>query len=450
MNKKYLFIIGIFIIGITLVCAVFFLSRSKGPNIVLIIMDAVRPDHLSCYGYERKTSPYIDQLAEEGVRFTQAIAAAGWTGESVPSILTGTYPTMHSIHDWKQKRNPTVDTIASLLKKRSYRTYFFSNHHACKMLDITNGFDTVHVSGYRKETEEELNKKAIAQIKKNKKRKFFLYLHYFGAHMPYKRLPEPHRSKYIADEMYKRLKQKKEKEMEIVLAKVDKKRRRKMLRKKMKKFNDNIAYYDGQISYVDEQIKDLSEELKKLKLNDNTVFIISADHGEMLGEQTYYYRHLAVYEPCLRVPLIIRYPKLFPSGTVISNQVSLIDLVPTFLRIADIDIPHYIQGRDLLDTVNNAYGEKQMRYIYASSTYWSTVRSEEWKLIRVKEYYKMYNIKKDPEEQTNLFMKEGEKFNNLKKILTEYDNQGLSLDTKDITPLDEHQKEILKSLGYMQ
>ncbi|MFC1504386.1 sulfatase-like hydrolase/transferase [Spirochaetota bacterium] len=202
MKKKYIILIAA--VCVIALAAWFLLFKKKEPNVILIVMDAVRPDHLSCYGYERETSPFIDSLAAKGIRFTQAVAPAGWTGESVPSILTGTYPPLHDIHAWKQKRNPHVSTVASLLKKRSYRSYFFTHHSPNRFLDITNGFDRVYVSSYSKENEEQLNERIVRYMESHVKKPFFMYIHYHGAHMPYKRVPEPYRSMYKNDGLCKK------------------------------------------------------------------------------------------------------------------------------------------------------------------------------------------------------------------------------------------------------
>lgn len=138
-KKKYTFIFTILVIaviGILILSQQRDRNNSKPINIILIVIGALRADHLGCYGYKRNTSPNIDRLAKEGVRFTQAITAGGWTVDSVPSILTGTYPLTHQISNYHDLRNPSIRTLAWELTIRGYQCVLWSNHDPIKLLDI--------------------------------------------------------------------------------------------------------------------------------------------------------------------------------------------------------------------------------------------------------------------------------------------------------------------------
>lgn len=141
-------------------------------------------------------------------------------------------------------------------------------------------------------------------------------------------------------------------------------------------------------------------------MDKNTLIILTADHGEMLGEHNIYFNHYGGYEENIRVPLIIRFPPLFPKGKVISRQVSLIDIAPTILEIAGLNKPFYMQGESLLAFFKHTYNY-QTKYIFSFSHYQHALRNENWKLIRKgKVRYELYNLKDDPREQHNLITKD--------------------------------------------
>lgn len=452
-SKKFsIILIGIIAIGL-IFTSVLLHSRntSSKPNIILIAVDALRPDHLSCYGYKRDTSPNIDKLAKEGVMFTQAITAGGWTGESAPSILTGTYPFIHQIKKWNMPLNPSIKTLPQLLKPKGFKSALFTNHGAIDMVDIKDGFDLVYVKGWPKINAHQLTLKTIDWIKENKDKPFFVYLHYHGSHAPY-RPPEPYKSRYL----YDRYRIKKEIAISIAISK-NKEHKHGGLEGKIpygaaeNNISDvsyYIAQYDGAISYTDAQIAYLMDNLRQSGLLENTLIILTADHGETLGEHNIYFKHKTCYENNIRVPLIIRYPELFPKKKVISCQVSLIDLAPMILEIARIDIPHYIQGRSLLALFKNEKFNLHP-YVYTSNYPKTSIRGETWKLIRKPNVsYGLYNLLNDPQEQYNLIYEEKDKFKELKQILEIYEKE--SAKEKEIEPLTDEQKKRLKSLGYLQ
>lgn len=455
-SKKFSIILtGIIAIGLIFTSVLLYSKNtSSKPNIILIAVDALRPDHLSCYGYKRDTSPNIDKLTKGGVMFTQAITAGGWTGESVTSILTGTYPVIHQIKEWNMPLNPSIKTLPQLLKQKGFKSALFTNHGTIDMVDIKDGFDLTYIKDWDEINAHRLTLKTIDWIKGNKDKPFFVYLHYQGSHAPY-RPPEPYKSRYLYDRyrIRKEIAISKDEENEYdgwgeipyVVAENN-----------ISDISYYIAQYDGAISYTDAQIAYLMDNLRQSGLLENTLVILTADHGEMLGEHNIYFDHRDCYENHIRVPLIIRYPKLFPKKKIISCQVSLIDLAPMILEIARIDIPHYIQGRSL-----SALFKKEKfnlhPYVYTSDYPRISIRGETWKLIRKPNFsYELYNLLNDPQEQHNLVSiislslsgKAPGKFKELKQILEIYEKEPAK--EKEIKPLTDKQKKRLKSLGYLQ
>lgn len=447
-RKRKLFIVLLVSLVISSGIYLFIVSnRSADLNVLLITIDALRPDHLSCYGYKRNTSPNIDELAHQGVMFTQAITAGSWTVESLPSLITGTYPFIHDIGEWRAPRNPSIHTLPELLQAKGIKSALFSNHGPLRdTIDIKDGFDSIYTVE-REVNDHQLTVEVIKWLKENKDSAFFIYLHYEGLHVPY-RPPEPYKSKYLDDKF--RVKK------EIPISNNGSNPYRGEGKIPYIVAEDNIsdiryyiAQYDGAISYTDVQIGCLMDSLKRLGLLKHTLIILIADHGEMLGEHEIYFTHGPLYENNVRVPLIIRFPRLFPRGKVIPQLVSLIDVAPTILEIMEINIPLYIQGKSLLSLFKKDKFNLHP-YVYISKEGESSIRSEDWKLIRRHDYYELYNYVKDPQEQYNLVNERKDKFKELKEVLEKYERESISFKEKQIKPLTNEQKEFLRSLGYLQ
>lgn len=427
----------------------------SAPNVIIIVVDALRSDHLGCYGYRRNTSPNVDRLAKEGVMFKQAITAAGWTWESVPSILTGVYSPVHHIKDWnKIPLNPAIKTLPRILKQRNIHSVLFSDTLALGMLDIKDGFDSVFIEGGS------LNMAKVADwLKGNAGSPFFMYIHFLGSHAPYG-VSRGYYSNYLSDEVRIR------KEIPIVkkneLVSQNGHREFQGLGKipylvAQKRISDTgyyVAKYDGAINFTDNSIGDLLKSLKLSGLLNNTMIIITADHGESLGEHNIYFDHANCYEEDIRVPLIIIFPKLFSRGEVISQQVSLVDIVPTVLDIMRIKIPSYVQGKSLMRLLKNKKNNLHP-YVYISAPGYdglqSAIRSEDWKLIKIDNSYELYNLSSDPQEKFNLINKEEARFEEYKRILEFYHgNKYVSYAEGKVRFLTDQEKMALKTLGYLQ
>lgn len=216
--------------------------------------------------------------------------------------------------------------------------------------------------------------------------------------------------------------------------------------------NYYIIQYDSVISYIDAQIGRLLDSLKALDLDKNTLIILTSDHGEMLGEHNIYFSHMLTYEENIKVPLIIRFPKLFPKGKVISRQVSLVDIAPTILEIVGLKKPSYMQGESLLAFTKplRVYNKK---YVLSCFKHLIALRAGDWKIIHNSrnDSYELYNLKDDPKEQHNLLVERTDKFKQLKQELCRWQERiTASTPLKEGPPLTEKDKAHLKSLGYAQ
>lgn len=436
----------------------------SGPiNIMLIVIDALRPDHLGCYGYERKTSPNIDTLAKQGMRFSEAISASGWTGESVPSILTGVYPPTHQIRSWDSLRNPSIQTVTQILNSRGYHCVFWSNHGSMELLDIKDGFRELYLKNkYEGDkpftTDYQLTEEIISFLERQDKNKpFFLYVHYSGAHVPY-RPPPPYKFMYLYD-----IQSTKSKRIPICTD-TDKKYKGEGCIPAVVAENNitdphyYISQYDGVISYLDSQIGLLMNSLARFGFDKNTMIILLSDHGEMLGEHGIYFNHAGGYEggyeENIKVPLIIKDIGQFARGKVIAEQVSLIDIAPTILEAIRLEKPSYMHGESLL-AFNKPFKTYSKKYAFCffGEGDWVVIRIREWKLIHnyLFKSWKLYNLKNDPQENHNLIKDRPDMFEHLKQELDNFERQITPLTLpKESHPLSQQDKERLRNLGYAQ
>lgn len=292
----------------------------KPPNIVFLSVDTLRADHLSAYGYHLKTSPRIDELAAAGVRFENAYCTIPLTGPSHISIFTSRFPQEHGarINGVAPPERTKFLFLPQVLRKHGYTNGAFISAwpltsrltHLARWFDtydekLTRSYQLFASSRYA----EDVTPPAIAWVKKNKSKRFFLWVHYFDPHSPYHL-----REKFASPE-----------KIGEPPAGPPPQSREMQLR---------IRRYDSEIGYADYYIGQLLDTLKNEGLEDNTIVVLTADHGESLGEHGYVGHGRQLYESIIRVPLIIRYPPKVPAGKVIDEPVSALDLTPTMLELS--------------------------------------------------------------------------------------------------------------------
>ena len=327
-------------------------ARAGQPNVLLIIWDTVRGQSLSAFGYERPTTPFLQTFAIEGARFDLAMSTAPWTLPAHGSMFTGHRPLrlMQSIY------RPIVDTfpiLSEVLAANGYATggfvanmaYTTAEHGldrgfaryedykigagniflSSRLGKVLSDMSTVRrITGYW----EQLGRKNAAEVNRQfldwaadqNGRPFFAFLNYFDAHQPYIP-PEPYRSRFMRDSAnsyHPHLFHIKAKDLTA---------------QEIEWLRDN---YDAAIAYLDDELKALTTELDRRGLLDNTIVIISSDHGEHLGDHKRVGHMNSLYRTLLQVPLVIRYPAKIQGGTVVGQAVSLRDLPQTVLELAGI------------------------------------------------------------------------------------------------------------------
>ncbi len=310
-------------------------------NVVMILEDALRADYLSAYGYTRETSPSKTKLmAERGVLFEHAFSQAEKTRPSVPALMTGLYVTTTDVWHFSDLLSDRYLTLAEILRSQGFTTAsFLQNGNAGPYGGLHQGFDTLRdekLTGVAAESV--FAGDAMQWLERHRDENFFLYLHVIDPHGPYDP-PAPFNAWYEADKG-------KGKRVEADF--------RRHEPQGMNKPTDleRRARYAGEIKHNDSLVPGLFAQLQKLGLSENTLVIFLADHGEFLGEHGLWEHRPPSLTPVIHVPLMMVYPKRFAQPQRITENVQLIDVVPTVLDLAGIERSDLLlQGDSLVSLV---------------------------------------------------------------------------------------------------
>lgn len=313
---------------------------SSGPrNVVLLTLDALRADHVSWCGYDRDTTPNFDRFAETNTRFAEAYSVSTHTREAIPGLLTGLYPTECVADDYSL----AADTIATHLRDTEYTTgAFHSNPYVSRAYGFDRDFDTFDDDLYLGQHKlialaqraldkvrnrhyaraETINERALSFVDSTEE-PFFLWSHYMDPHGPYsppREYQTVYHDEYVgmkcAQEMYRRA------------AVTDPESITEAERQEM------VNLYDEEIRYADAQLGAFLDGLEKRGLLEETMIIVTADHGDAFGEHGYYGHPRQLDDELLRVPLAVSAPGM--SEEEVSVPVSTLDVVPTVMEVAEM------------------------------------------------------------------------------------------------------------------
>jgi arylsulfatase A-like enzyme/Tfp pilus assembly protein PilF len=418
-NKKSLLLIMLVILlasaGIWLVVQQRF-SVPAIRHVVLISLDTCRADYLSCYGYARPTTPHIDALARQGYLFRHTMTPIPVTLPAHTSMLTGTIPPHHGKHENKDMHfDPAHVTLAALLKTRGFRTGAFVGAQVLNgRLGLNRGFDTYDDRFNQSERRaEEVNRVAFAWLEEQQDNPVFLFLHYYDPHDAYDP-PEPFATTF------------------------------------------KESPYAGEIAYADHCIGEVIAKLKSLDMYESSLIIVTGDHGEMLGEHGETTHMYFIYQSAMKVPLVYKLPGS-NAAHKIDNLASIIDIVPTVCDLVDIDPPAGIQGKNLAGYFRNKPPPPEDRHLYCESLYPTKyeassllgLMSRQWKYIQTTRP-ELYDLQKDPGEQTNLVAQEPHRARILKDRLAQILEQTVrQKEGREDKPLDAELLKHLRSLGYV-
>ena len=330
-------------------------------NVVVYVSDALRADHLGCYGARFVNTKTIDELAAGGVRFDQAISAAPWTAPSMTSMVTGLYAHHHGYLHWDAELDPTTETLFRALSAHGYDvgTFVFDTNYLFKDLPEANVLGT-----------SETLDGAIAWLRENRTRPFLLFFHNWATHMPYDIL-HSERKDWLAAKK------------EIISGiQADSASALEATRE---------AYRQAVERQSEKLVASMLEELEALGLREQTVFAFLSDHGESWGERfaakddvkgVYHMHGATVYDEVVQVPLILSAPGSLDPG-VVSAQVRSVDLMPTLLELAGVPSGE-IDGASLLSLATGSEQGDRPAVIAGTDMGALTklaVRLPPWKLI---------------------------------------------------------------------
>ncbi len=423
-------------------------------KLIFIVADTLRRDHLGCYGYFRKTSPFIDKLAKEGVVFENSFASGVPTGPGFTSLFTGLPAIQHRFYftPWNLPNMINFDddwpTLPELIQcTGNYTTCALDNliNFRGHMKHFVRGFEYyinstgVPLAKHQCVLGEEINQRAIPWIRDHKKEDFFLFLHYWDPHLPYNQ-PEKYRN--IFQHKIKDLSSLKvidassgyryvpgwSKVEELWKTDISK------TGDTSEKSENAIDLYDGEISYLDSLVKEVFLCLEKENLLKETVIVFTSDHGEYLNDihqGKRIYGHPGIHFPVTNVPLIFWGPQFFGSGIKIKGYVQHIDTTRTILEILNITQKPNLPGENLLLYLKGGKKEIEKEFIVCEGSVnffsWLGARSlikNGWEYIwNLDGREELYNLKDDPCERIDLKEKEGEVLVKLRQKLTQWRNR---------------------------
>jgi arylsulfatase len=429
-------------------------SRNRRPlNVLLITLDAQRPDHLGCYGYQRKTSPNIDALAARGVLFRQANANAPWTLPSFASILTSQFPMEHGTTNPRRALPGSDWLLPKIMQRHGYFTAaaiasgFVAPHY-----NIAQGFNRFMGDRFKDQATANfrcmdsppwVTEFGLKFLKVHREQPFFLWLHYLKPHDPYLWQPKHHFLDAPPTDLPAYL------SLPWLMSHQDE--------LTPKQLQEVVALYDGQTAYADSYIGQILAQIDRLGLRERTVVVLSSDHGEEFLQHGSFGHHPQIYQDELHVPLIIAGPAPVRGGRSVDQPVQLVDLMPTLLDLCGIRerVPG-ARGQSLLPLLTGRAGYHEQDIVASVSDpdqpqdveVMRSIRRGNWKLLlKVRESKtELYDLAADPGEKHNLAGRGLAIERQLREALSRYrrakPRPGVKLDKKT--------EDQLRGLGYLQ
>jgi arylsulfatase A-like enzyme len=432
------------------------------PNIILIVIDTLRADHVGVYGYAKNITANLDALAQDSIRFEHALTQSSWTKPSVATMLTSLYPSSHGAIYKTSALPEAAVTLPEVLSAHGYISAGFANNiNVAPLFGFDKGFTeyeflipdyllgasqaSSQLAAYQTtrmvserfiksrknvhsfyQPAEVVNERAVQWLTTHQEDRFFLFLHYMEPHDPYfehpynnygiARVSTPHPGPAMAPEM--------------------------------------VRLYDGEIAYVDRQIGQLLDWLKQQDLYDESMIVVTADHGEEFYEHGGWWHGLTLYNEQIHVPLWLKLPNQASAGAVDAEIARSLDIAPTLLRGAGLDVPAAMQGVDLLD--QDARAQLSFAEEDHEGNILASISGPAWKLIRANPENPrglaplcLYHVAEDPGENLDLHQTETDHVAQLQAHLEKASSLARAQAvTGAQVELDPATVEQLRSLGY--
>lgn len=405
-------------------------NSQEQPNVLIFLMDTLRAGHLGSYGYLRDTSPNIDEFSKSGVLFENCITPASVTQLVIPSLLTSRYITFSARKNYEYVNS--LIRLQEILKANGYQTAsFIGFNFPFQVLGLEKGFDysfsqyglfyeffipkayITFLNAFTKDKHawefsfDKMEDELFLWLDKNKENKFFAYVHATDIHSPY-RTPGAYRKRFYCGT----------ERDEYLLAE---EWRIKQNSISPKKIDYIVDLYDDSIRSMDYNFGKLIEKLKELGIFDRTVFIFVADHGEAFLEHGASHHTRSLFEEEIKVPLIVRYPKLLKENKRIANLVSSLDIMPTTLDILNIEVNEKVDGNSFLPLILKGKEKRKehREFVFSGKEgSFNCIRTKKWKLIICEESKKsffgtnsfahkdvkeLYDLENDPFELRNIY-----------------------------------------------
>ncbi len=420
------YLAGAFAIAATALLS-FSCRRAAPPNVLVITIDTLRADHLGCYGFPFARTPSIDKIASEGVRFTNAISAAPITMPAHSSIFTGLFPVAHGVRDnGAYALGENAVTLAERLRDAGYTTHAFVSALVLnRRYNLNQGFETYDDDLWAEDDpklfmirERQAPKTADRFLQwfgswdKTRTKPFFTWIHFFDPHQPYR--PSA---------------------TDAALA---------------------VSPYDAEIAGVDRQVGRIVDTLRARGVLDNTLLIVTADHGESLGEHGEQTHAIFVYDATVRVPLLVHYPHAF-APRVYEGSTRSVDIVPTILGVLGLQGGETTDGHDLGAAIRGKetapvlpqYSESLLSEVGFGMAPLFAIRSNGYKYIRAPRP-ELYDLRNDPHELHDLHASLPRVAANLDAQLTQLMKDSSRHSVKAAAnPMTRETEESLQALGYL-
>ena len=380
-------------------------EAAAGANLVICVIDAARADHVGCYGYPRETTPNIDRLAEESLLFREHFTQYALTKCATASLFTGQQADTHLAYGNRPLREDAF-TLAKGLEAAGFTTVMFSsNPNAAPAtglgLDFQEVYDQRDVEPLVKSWEQFTDPRPMLSliepwIEKHRRKRFFAYIHFDPPHQPYLQ----------PDDMTQLFAGKQPPGLERGPFEFPVDDREVLKRTAHPPLPQWVNLYDANLRFGDWAVGELTRILREEGLYDNTILVVTSDHGEAFGEHGYIWHERGVYDELVHIPLLIH----LPGGVQpreIGSLTQTIDLLPTVFDLFEIPCPREeVQGASLLPLIGGVEGDPHDFVVSRSDgeppSY--LVRSQDWSLIlwRNGEWRSLHNLRTDPGQKHNV------------------------------------------------